>query len=418
MVLVDGDGAIFLDEVLEKPEDGAKEAAERLKQAVRVSLDNDQGDNEITALVNVYANIKSLAKTLYMSDIIVSMNDLTQFAENFTDSNPEFNFINVGSDRKNKMGSKFYSSSCLAGSCPNLLEMLHYFYHQCQCKKIFVVGCHKERYIHDLQALSHYPDSAEKIVLVETTPASPSFRSLPFDIIHFENVFRSEPLKVEGQQYTSTGHSSSLPTPNRTPHSEDFTNLWIRASHRNSPNMPQTTPTEDTHHATESPSTNTPSNNAGLAITHPRTYTEPTDYKPHRTITKAPRNPLPRSIDYNKNNNRLDPPNPKPTDAKAWECYTLKLRSVQDTNRKGFCNFHYLTGHCKRGLNCQMEHEMALSAQEMIIQRYRARFAMCLSGSKCREFACFCSHHCPWDLWCMRVDCWFLHLGAEERVPW
>lgn len=101
VVLIDGNDAIFLDELLEDPKKGAREAAERIKQAVKVSL-------AIPILVNVYANVQNLAKTLSNAGVLkYDCDELHKFAQYFNDSNPEFNFINVGSDRKHKMSSEF-----------------------------------------------------------------------------------------------------------------------------------------------------------------------------------------------------------------------------------------------------------------------------------------------------------------------
>lgn len=110
VVLIDGDGAIFLDELLQKPEDGAKEAAQRLKQAVRASLDATVVNKDnVRILAHIFVNVKKLARTLRNSNIIASRKDLTIFAEHFTDSYPELNFINVGPGKKSaefKMGSE------------------------------------------------------------------------------------------------------------------------------------------------------------------------------------------------------------------------------------------------------------------------------------------------------------------------
>lgn len=110
MVLVDAEDAVFRDELLQSPQNGAKEAAMRLKGAVKESLatvPNFVGQG-ITILVQVFGNIKNIGKKLYESDMIGSRNDFAAFTENFTDSCPEFSFINVGSG-KEKAGMKMSS---------------------------------------------------------------------------------------------------------------------------------------------------------------------------------------------------------------------------------------------------------------------------------------------------------------------
>lgn len=108
MVLIDGNGAIFLDELFEDPKRGAREAAERLIEAVKVSLGSMSMNNDIQILVNVYANVQNLAKTLFDAGVLsYGSNDFHRFTQYFNDSDLGFNFINVGSDRKHKMGSEF-----------------------------------------------------------------------------------------------------------------------------------------------------------------------------------------------------------------------------------------------------------------------------------------------------------------------
>lgn len=112
VVLVDAEDAVFRDELLQSPQNGAKEAAMRLKGAVKESLATNLVHNYvgqgITILVQVFGNIKNIGKKLYESDMIGSRNDFAAFTENFTDSCPEFSFINVGSG-KEKAGMKMSS---------------------------------------------------------------------------------------------------------------------------------------------------------------------------------------------------------------------------------------------------------------------------------------------------------------------
>lgn len=110
VVLVDGDGAIFLDELLESPKEGANEASRRIIQAVKESLQDDLLEQEdITILVRIFANLNDLGKTLHLTNVISHRSDLVTFAEHFTTSRGEFDFINVGPGKENadsKMRSK------------------------------------------------------------------------------------------------------------------------------------------------------------------------------------------------------------------------------------------------------------------------------------------------------------------------
>lgn len=110
-VLVDGDGAIFNKELLLDPRQGASEAALRLTQAVRNYLkDTPLGSEDVPIVVRIFANLTGLAKSLVTYNDIDREDKMREFAENFTNSRAEFDFVNVGRGKENadsKMRSKF-----------------------------------------------------------------------------------------------------------------------------------------------------------------------------------------------------------------------------------------------------------------------------------------------------------------------
>jgi hypothetical protein len=101
-VLVDGDGAIFCDDLLQEPHRGAPEAALRLKQAVTDYLkDTPLGTDHIPIVVRIFVNLNGLAKSLCSSNVIESEDNMRTFAELFTNSRAEFDFVNVGRGKEN-----------------------------------------------------------------------------------------------------------------------------------------------------------------------------------------------------------------------------------------------------------------------------------------------------------------------------
>lgn len=99
-ILVDGDGAIFNDNFLGDPGRGADEVARLLKQQVANYLGVPVGGDMII-FARVFANVEGLAKKLQKSRIITSPNDMYKFAEMFTLSCAEFDFVNVGYGKEN-----------------------------------------------------------------------------------------------------------------------------------------------------------------------------------------------------------------------------------------------------------------------------------------------------------------------------
>jgi len=56
---------------------------------------------DLPVLVRVYANLNGLAKSLRLSKVIQYDDDMRVFAETFTNSRWEFDFVNVGHGKEN-----------------------------------------------------------------------------------------------------------------------------------------------------------------------------------------------------------------------------------------------------------------------------------------------------------------------------
>jgi hypothetical protein len=100
--LIDGDGAKFADRYLQDPVSGAEKAAQQLKMAVLDAIkDAHLADGDVSIVVRVYANLKDLSRSLRMSYVIDSDDAMRVFAEQFTNSRAEFDFVNVGKGKEN-----------------------------------------------------------------------------------------------------------------------------------------------------------------------------------------------------------------------------------------------------------------------------------------------------------------------------
>ncbi|KAJ5577899.1 uncharacterized protein N7459_006863 [Penicillium hispanicum] len=393
MVLVDGDGAVFLDEYLKKPREGAIKASHELTLAVKENLKNTPLDrDDLTILVRIFANVTYLGKTLHLTNVIASRTDFIAFTEQFTTSSGEFDFINVGPGKEN--------------ADYKMRKMLNHYYSNAQCRRIFFVGCHDNGYHHDLQEYTSDPESKERIVLVETTPAQPIFKTLlPFTMTRFDNVFRSTPLPSEQQPSPLIGgYIPELGRASLHEKTNPRSSAWTpgQDSRTNSPPSPKTQ-LSSTHQAApisgSNPQRNYSSHAGLLAITRPVYPNDPGPVTPNLT----PEHPSehPRYIYCNRNGERLDPAHTRPVDPASFDSYSRKLAQVNTLNGKGFCNYLYLLGFCKRGDACPREHNMKLTRGELSIHRWKAR------------------HHCPWDPDCSHAECRFtVHLSADDLVPW
>jgi hypothetical protein len=63
-----------------------------------------------------------------------------------------------------------------------------------------------------------------------------------------------------------------------------------------------------------------------------------------------------------------------------------------------------------------MEHGTVLCDRLLQVLRYRARERMCHTGSMCKKFECFYSHHCPYEPRCSGNCKFKLHfkLGSTD----
>ncbi|KAH9203335.1 hypothetical protein DL95DRAFT_430712 [Leptodontidium sp. 2 PMI_412] len=378
VVLIDGDGSKFLDELLRDPVSGAAEAAQRLRQKIKDYLmDTPLGAMDVPILVCVFANLNDLARSLRFSNVIESADDMRTFAENFTNSRAEFDFVNVGRGKEN--------------ADSKMRKMFSHFLKNYQCKKIFFVGCHDNGYLHDLREHVGDPNAKDRIVLVETTAAELGFLNLGFPMIRLDTVFRSEPLgnerKTKPEIFRTRQSSESLDT--ATPPDITSTPSPSLSASKTATSAPPLVPTA---------SFSTSGNGGGTKSKNPKT------------------------IEYNELGHRLDPPVQVPLKTNPSQAsYKAKLDRIRPSS---FCNNFYLAGKCKWGSDCDRDHGTKLTPGEIAIHRYRARTSPCPSGADCDDYDCPLSHHCLNDPHCTRPDCKFktsrngdLHLSQEELVP-
>ncbi|KAK8093386.1 C-x8-C-x5-C-x3-H type zinc finger protein [Apiospora hydei] len=151
-VVVEGDGAIFTDELLKNP----AQAADKLKAAVRAQLlEMPSLPISIPIVVRIYANLHGLAKTVAANSII-DYNDMAEFPSKFNFECDYFDFVDVGRS-KEAADSKI------------------------RCKRIFLAGVtHDAGYLNDLKEFKG--DQGDRITLVESYP----------------DVFRTEMLPSQG----------------------------------------------------------------------------------------------------------------------------------------------------------------------------------------------------------------------------
>ena len=151
LVLVDGDGYIFDDNILLSKEDGGQRAAQLLDDAVKASL-RQKGLYNCKVMVRIYANLAGLSKALARAKLSGSNpRSIATFVANFNRSNDLFDFVDAGELKEN---ADF-----------KLRSMWRLFVENSQCKHIYFAGCHDVGYINEL---TPYQSSRDKITLIRT----------------------------------------------------------------------------------------------------------------------------------------------------------------------------------------------------------------------------------------------------------
>jgi hypothetical protein len=379
-VLIDGDGAKFISELLQARDAGGREAARRLSQAVCQYLKETDPElcvGNASIVANIWANLGGLAKALLHDGSIKTTDQMSEFAEGFSRNRAEFDFVNVGRGKENADNK--------------LRRMFNFYYNNIQCKKIFFAGCHDTGYIHDLEEKRGTEESERRIVLLETTPAEPQFRQLGFPITHFDNVFRSKPLDNE------TKHSRALSFDDTSFNNKRMTAAspltWAASSSKLQTSWRSKAGGEDDEHDEKDlgrlSSTVQRSENGGISINYASAGKNKDHHNIDISIAKSQKR---RSILYNAAQQRLDLPNNRSWSMCAQQSYNKKIEQIKP---KVFCNEFYLVGDCPRGVSCFFDHSKELTSEELKIHRYRARTGPCTTGPSCQNFDCYSSHHCP-----------------------
>ena len=98
MVLIDGDGMIFEDNLIKQGELGGKEAAAALSSSVREYVHKAAPglSSDYKILARIYANIKGLGDVCHKAGILTKSSTIEEFARGFTGSKHLFDFVDVG----------------------------------------------------------------------------------------------------------------------------------------------------------------------------------------------------------------------------------------------------------------------------------------------------------------------------------
>ena len=303
LVLIDGDGYIFPEDLLRQGIQGGETAAHRLHELIEKWFQRDPRCKDTDAghwriKVRIYLNLDGLSRTLYNAKIVPDLQTLRQFMIGFTRNQQLFDVVDVGYGKERtdyKIKANFDNDI-----------------HNSSCKYV-ILGCaHDNGYIPMLESYKNNDRVRKRISVLSNEAATQQFKALI-------GATRTQSGGLEFKPFGELGlpvlqSSASLNNPTRSPISPK---LAIGL-----PLKPQPTPP---HSPTEPP---------------------PPVKKSHY---------YPQPIYVNQANQRVDQPTPDPS--------LEATQRIHEASPK-LCNNYHLVGYCRNN-PCRFSHTPLSSVDEI-----------------------------------------------------
>ncbi|KAF8534581.1 hypothetical protein BDD12DRAFT_895628 [Trichophaea hybrida] len=328
LVLVDGDGMIFRNDLIKEGKAGGKEAADRLYKQVSERT-------KLKPIIRVFASVERLAKTFTEGGLIKTSSVFRQFTVGFSDPCHEHvDFVDVG-EGKEMADEKLKSE-------------LKWHLKNYNCSSIILGASHDNGYARVLNAVTcEHEEALRKIQLLEGPPFGRELENLSFKRVEFTDVFSSEkfdafrPLqKVPAPvPAAATGPPPGLPSP-ITPHAR----------------------------IASQPSNPSPPGSYAAAVVTVSTYSPPP------------------SIGHD------SPKPAKATTAITEESFKAALRKVKQLYPKPCNNHYLKGDCLYTNLECKFGHDYDLSASDIQAMRRLAATKQCNWGRECINERCYYSH--------------------------
>ncbi|KAK5990406.1 hypothetical protein PT974_08674 [Cladobotryum mycophilum] len=407
LVLVDGDGYVFNDNLVSKGADGGSSAAQLLNEAVKTKL-REKDLEHCQVMVRVFANVVGLSKSLHKAGLAgAEKRSLAPFVASFNRSFGLTDFIDAGELKEN---ADF-----------KLRSILRLYAENNQCKHIFFAACHDVGYISDL---TPYMGNRERFTLIATPGIRfhNEFNKLGMGVEELPGVFRSTPLDVSATK--SAGGVVKASSPGEQAHNSHLDdqkvcrffplgqckygksckNLHIKE--RSNMNTSYTAQTNDIQ--SDSNGFHEGGNRRSPSFALRQASEDNIDFKnghglslSYFSLTKLPKkDDIPEGrVAINKNSYRLDP-HMSPSSSHVIE----RLRTLTASQRA--CNSFHLNGFCESGFHCEYSHS-SLDEELKEALEALARSMPCSKRGECRD------RHCTYGHVCQKIDC--KHRGGKTH---
>ncbi|KAK4464098.1 hypothetical protein QBC42DRAFT_337197 [Cladorrhinum samala] len=381
-VVIDGDGAVFREDLIAQGEEGGIKAAHELNTQLKAYFsDQPSFCNIDTIIIHVVLSVEGLSRALNASGTLPVTDHaaLAKFGRGFCRAQPLFSFTDVG-----------YGKEQADHKVRKLFEIME---RNIQCRCLILGGCHDNGYATFLESFRNN----SKICLLETTPPAADFRKLnSFKRINLPELFRSEPIPS-----SRTNGGATAPPPgfaSSTAFSTTPPGFAALAPSVAPPPPPPTTgapppalisftsPVAASSPKTKQSTAQTKSDNSYASLGRQSSGVT-INIASQKSQKKAAANrPF---MQLNKDDQRVDVPLPKP-DAKA----VTAIEERRKANGSNFCNRYHLGNSCKNGSDCQFHHGERLTGAELMALKHKTRNLVCSNGHYCRDISCNLGHHC------------------------
>ncbi|KAL8723278.1 MAG: hypothetical protein Q9225_000400 [Loekoesia sp. 1 TL-2023] len=319
LCLIDGDGYLFDESLIRQGAIGGGEAANRLLDKIKAYIQRYDGAIHWKIIVRVYANLEGLLKKYSYIGFNEEEKALRQFVAGFTQSQPLFDFVDAGQGKER--------------ADHKIKEQLGLFMYNLQCKHLLLGVAHDNGYVPALDPYKSNLATASRISLLRPFHTGWEFQSLPFEMVQFDAIFRTEELPNDRPSYANQAKPS-------------------------------------------------------FSFRQPPPPSIPQNHKPAASKDLVARRPIyPGPIYLNKDDERVDE-NLGTVTERAETNLEFRIRSGK------LCNDFHLRGDCLNP-RCPYAHEPSLEGEELIAFALKARQTVCSTGSRCRFRLCVLGHQCP-----------------------
>ncbi|KAI9655922.1 MAG: hypothetical protein M1831_004767 [Alyxoria varia] len=406
LVLIDGDGMIFREDLLNRGEAGGQEAAQALHDSIVACIHTQHPDfpSDTRIAVRVYGNVQTLGDACYKAGLLHRPSTFSDFAKGFTGFKELVDFIDVGSGT---MSTNVKVAETLR---------LHLFdYH---CRQIFFGGSCDDRYTRLLDGYAADHTTLSRLSLLEGPPLSFAMQSLPYHKRKLGNLFGMSSLDIHsGNISKSDSFNSSYATCSAgapmTAGSKSGSQSDTEAAFPRIPSSavvggtndmtPQQSHTQSSSISTDSPISMKPSPafTWASAVSKPAPADHSGASSGHNTPAGSSTNlsaigssgtvrplsipeppALPEHVPRNRRGQRIDP------------VIKHDKEEVDRVKRLKLCNVHFLRRQCPYGDGCSHDHKYRPTLNELKTLSLVARMAPCVRGSECEDPKCLYGHHC------------------------